>query len=365
MTRLWAIIREAGASALAAPVASILTIVMIAGMCAAVLLTSGRTVGAEQSVIASIDSEGTRSIVVRAESGAELDASVLGRIANLDGIEWAGAFGLATDVQNAAFHGGTRVPLRLAYGTDWDELALPEPLPGTGDVAYASTAAVDDLGLIDRLGQVVAPGGHGYSVVGTATVPDHLAFLEPVLIAPQPPTSTGPVSVLVIIAERPDLVAPVSQAVTSVLGVADPSKVTVQTSEDLATLRALIEGQLGTFGRSLTIGILALTTVLAAAILYGIVMLRRKDFGRRRALGASQALIIGLLLTQTAMLAAIGAAVGATTALIALAVTGDPSPGWPYTLGVSVLAVGVAVVAAVLPALAAARREPITELRVP
>ena len=367
MTRFTAMMREAATSALAAPVASILTVVMIAGMCAAVLLTSGRTVGAEQSVMSSIDSEGTRSIIVRADGEAGLDAGVLERIRHLDGIEWAGAFGLATDVQNAAFPGGTKVPLRLAYGDDWSTLGLPEPLPAPGGIAYASPFAAEQLGLTDHIGQVVAPGGAGYGVGGNATVPDHLRFLEPVLIAPQPATTgtPDPISVLVVIAERPDLVAPVSSAVTSVLAVTDPSKITLETSEDLATLRALIEGQLGSFGRTLTLGILALTAVLAAAILYGIVMLRRKDFGRRRALGASQGLIITLLLTQTALLAVIGAAFGSAAALSVLAATGDPSPGWAYTLGVGILAVGVAIVAALLPALAAARREPITELRVP
>ena len=68
-------------------------------------------------------------------------------------------------------------------------------------------------------------------------------------------------------------------AVTSVLALEDPSKLSVETSEELATLRALVEGQLGTFGRSLTLGIFTLTVILAASILYGIVMLRldRKD----------------------------------------------------------------------------------------
>ncbi|UOE42825.1 ABC transporter permease [Agromyces larvae] len=361
-------LREAIVSAVAAPVASILTIVMIAGMCAAVLLTSGRTVGAQEAVVGSIDSAGTRSIIIRADPAAGLDTTVLDRIGNLDGIDWAGAFSLATDVQNTAFPGGTRVPLRHAYSADWDELGLPETgtTAGAGDIAYASTTAAEQLGLNEPVGQVATTTGAGYAVAGLIEVPDHLAFLEPVLIAPQPDTThPEPVGILVVIAERPDLVAPVAAAVTSVLAVEDPTKVTVQTSESLATLRALIEGQLGGYGHALTLGILALTAILVGAILYGIVMLRRKDFGRRRALGASRALIVGLLLTQTALLAAAGAIIGSTIAHVTLAITGDPQPGWEYTLGVATLATAVAVAAALIPALAAARREPIRELRVP
>ncbi len=66
--RMLAIIREAMASARSQPVASVVSIIMVAGMCATVLLTTGRTAGAEQAVVASIDSAGTRAVVVRADA---------------------------------------------------------------------------------------------------------------------------------------------------------------------------------------------------------------------------------------------------------------------------------------------------------
>ncbi|KQW08182.1 lipoprotein ABC transporter permease [Leifsonia sp. Root4] len=338
---------------------------MIAGLCASVLLTSGRTVGAENAVIGSIDSAGTRSIIMRAEPSAELDSSVLGRIRNIEGIEWAGAFGAATDVQNRAFSGGTKVPLRLAWSEDWRPLGLAQVPPGPGDTGYGSPPALEDLGLADGVGGVKQTSGVELSVVGGVDVPEHLRFLEPMLVAPQPLTAPGEVGILVVVAERPDLVAAVAAAVTGVLATSDPTKVTVSTSEGLASLRALIEGQLGTFGRSLTLGILAMTAVLTSAILYGIVMLRRKDFGRRRALGASQRLIVALLLIQTGLLSLIGAALGTTLALLLLAISNDPLPGPTYVVGVATLAVMIGLVATLAPALNAASREPITELRVP
>jgi putative ABC transport system permease protein len=361
-----ALVREAVVAAIAAPVASIITITMIAGMCGAVILTSGRTVGAEQTVIGSIDSAGTRSIIIRADPAAGLDTSVLDRVANLGGIEWAGAFGPATDVQNAAFPGGVRVPLRLAWGADWLDFGVSDPTPGTGDVAFASSRALEQLGITGRAGHLATAAGTGYAVAGPISVPHHLAFLEPLLIAPQPHSEDpAPIGLLIVIASRPDLVAPLTQAVGSVLGVSDPSKVKIQTSENLATLRALVQGQLGNFGRGLTLGILALTAVLAAAILYGLVMLRRKDFGRRRALGASQRFIIALLVTQTALLAACGALVGTLIAVIVLTTSGDPLPGPSYLVGIAILSIVIGILSSLAPALAAARREPITELRVP
>lgn len=367
MTRWWAIVREALASARSQPVASVVSVIMVAGMCATVLLTTGRTVGAEQAVLGSIDSAGTRSIVVRADAEAGLNTDVLDRLANLDGIEWAGAFGAARDVQNAAFPDGTRVPVRLAWGDDLKTLGITN-LPVADHSALASTLALEQLGMPDKVGGVASIAGEEYAVVGSLAVPDFLRFLEPLVVVPQARTADvapAPVSVLVVIAARPDLVAPVSQAVQSVLAVDDVTKVKLSTSESLAQLRALVKGQLGSFGRNLVLIIFALTAILVAAILYGLVMLRRKDFGRRRALGASQGLIVALLLTQMAVLSVIGAVIGSVSAVIGLAATGDPLPGWEFFTAVGILAIVTGLIAALIPALAAARRDPLKELRVP
>ncbi|MCC7128618.1 MAG: lipoprotein ABC transporter permease [Microbacteriaceae bacterium] len=367
MKRLWAIVREALASARSQPVASVVSIVMVAGMCATVLLTTGRTVGAEQAVLGSIDSAGTRSIVVRADAEAGLTTDVLDRLSHLDGIQWVGAFGAARDVQNAVFPDGTRVPVRLAWGDDLKTLGIGE-LPVADHSALASTLALQQLGMPDRVGGVISMTGDQYAVVGSIQVPDYLRFLEPLVVVPQSRTADAapaPVSVLVVIAARPDLVAPVSRAVQSLLAVDDVTKIKLSTSQSLAQLRALVQGQLGSFGRNLVIVIFALTAILVAAILYGLVMLRRKDFGRRRALGASQGLIVALLLSQMAMLSVIGAVLGSIAAAIGLAATGDPLPGWEFFVAVGILAIVTGLIAALVPAVAAARRDPLKELRVP
>ncbi|AXH37565.1 lipoprotein ABC transporter permease (plasmid) [Humibacter sp. BT305] len=335
---------------------------MVAGMCATVLLTTGRTVGAEQAVLTSIDSAGTRSIVVRAEDGSGLDSTVLDRLANVDGIEWIGAFGAATDTQNAAFPGGQKVAVRDLWVENSTWLSFPT---GAEPGVYGSDAALDTLGAPDATGAVRAVDGTTYSILGRATPPDFLNFLEPFAVVPRDRAASGPVSVLVVVAQRPDLVTPLSQTVQSVLAVPDPTKVQVSTSENLATLRALVQGQLGSYGRSLVLVVFGVTAVLVAAILYGLVMLRRKDFGRRRALGASRGLIISLLLFQTAIVSAVGALLGNVTAALGLVVSGDPLPAWDFFAAVSLLAIVVSVAAAALPAIAAARRDPLTELRVP
>ncbi len=364
---LLAVLRESIASAVTQPVASLVTIAMVAGMCTIVLLTTGRTVGAEQAVIGSIDSAGTRSIIVRAESDSGLDTSVLDRLKDVEGIEWIGAFGIAMDTTNAEVPGGTKVPARTAWLSDSAVLGIPAMSALPEQSAWGSEEAMTQLGIADSAGSVEAADGTSYSMVGVATVPHYLQFLEPLIVAPQTfdRGHPGTVSVLVVVAQRPDLVSPLSTTIQGVLDVADPTKVKVATSESLATLRALIQGQLGTFGRSLVIVVFGLTAVLVAAILYGLVLLRRKDFGRRRALGASRSLIVGLLLAQVAILSAVGATLGILAGSIALLVTNDPLPDWQFTVAISYLAVLVGTTAALVPALAASRREPIKELRVP
>jgi putative ABC transport system permease protein len=366
MMRVTGVLREAWASARSQPVASLVTVLVIVGMTLTVMLTTGRTVGAEQRVLGSIDDVGTRTIQVRAEAAAGLTTSVLGRISSVDGIEWSVAFSSAVDVTNSMIPDGTRVPMRTAYATDLQRLGVPAYSAAPGELAFASPHALDLLGMPDIAGSITTTTRHDYAVAGEIQTPDHLRGFEPVVIVPQPKqTGEEPVGTLVVIVERPDLVAPVADALMSVLAVDDPTRVTIQTSEALAQLRAIVQGQLGTFSRGLVLVTLLVTGLLVAVILYGLVTMRRKDFGRRRALGATRGLIVALLVTQTTILAVLGLSIGLVAGSIALVASGDPLPDVSFLGALGLLTLVTAVLAALAPALLASRREPIRELRVP
>lgn len=92
---MWSLIREAGASARSQPAASAVTVLMVIGMILAVMLTTGRTIGAERQILGSVDSAGTRSITVRAEAGSGVTSSVMDRLTRIEGIEWAAGFSAA------------------------------------------------------------------------------------------------------------------------------------------------------------------------------------------------------------------------------------------------------------------------------
>lgn len=364
--RVLEVTREACAASKAQPVASAVTILVVIGAVLTVMLTSGRTIGAEQQVLATIDTAGTRTLHVRAEPDAGLTSDVLGRIAHIHGIEWAAAFSAPVDVTNTAIPDGTRVPTRLAYGSHLERLGIPRLSPLPGALAYASPAALDLLGLADVAGSITTTTGASYDVAGQIVPPDFLRDFEPYAFVPQPAAAgSEAISVLVVIAESPALVGPVSDAVLSVLAVEDPTKVKIHTSEELAQLRLLVQGQLANLSRGLVLVTLGTTAILVAVILFGLVTMRRKDFGRRRALGATRGLIVALLLTQTAVLTLVGIVIGMLVSTIVLISGGDPLPGSSFGAAISVLTLATATGAALLPAVFASTRDPIRELRVP
>lgn len=193
---------------------------------------------------------------------------------------------------------GTRVPVRYLYTDQLDRLGITD-VPVLGATAYASQTALDQFGLPDIGGAITLTTGATATIGNRISVPDYLQTFEPVTLIPAP-TAAAPVTVnvILVIAKTPELVAPLSDAVVSVLAATDPTKVSVQTSETLANLRALIQSQLGSSSRALVLGLIVITALLVAVILYGLVIMRRKDFGRRRALGATRGYIITLLVVR-------------------------------------------------------------------
>ena len=124
---------------------------------------------------------------------------------------------------------------------------------------------------------------------------------------------------------------------------------------------------------AMLVGIFALLAVLLAAVgIYGVmsytVSQRTQELGVRMALGAQAANIRGMILMQTIKLAALGLAIGLGGAFLVARLLSSLLFGVgthdPVTfLGVALLLLGVAVVAAYIPARRAMRVDPIVALR--
>lgn len=160
----------------------------------------------------------------------------------------------------------------------------------------------------------------------------------------------APLAQIAVTADSSGQVAALSELVRSFFAPSAVDSVTIETSTELATIRLAVKGELGRFGRGTVLGILAVSALLVGACAYASVMLRRRDFGRRRALGARQGLLISLLSIQTTVVASLGVFVGCAGALVALAASGDSAPGVEFMCAVGLLAVLCAVLATLLPA---------------
>ena len=365
MIQLWLTLKEAVASARAQRTTSFLTIAMCFAMVAAVMMTTGRTVGAQESVLASIDSAGTRTVTIRSQANPALTAIDLDRLGALEGIEWLAGFSRAYDAVNSDIPQGQRVAMRFMFGPEQDGLGVhASPSPHLA-LAFASGEALNVLGL-QGPGPITRVDGPSYDIATTLSTPDFLEELEPLILSPGlNAPDLEPVTTIKFVVTDVNLVRPVTGAVIDLLSVQDPATLTVETSTQLAQISEIIGKQLNASSRELIALIFAVTAAILTVILYGLVMMRRKDFGRRRALGASRSLVVSLLILQTALLALIGITLGAITSITALLLMNDPVPSAAFAVALCILALTAALLSSVIPAFVASRRDPIKELRVP
>lgn len=150
------------------------------------------------------------------------------------------------------------------------------------------------------------------------------------------------------------MVNQVSENVLSVLDADDTSEITVSTSESLAQLRLILEGTFGEYRCPMILIILAVTVLITATILSRLIVLRRKDYGRRRALGATRGVIIYLILSQLTQLAVVGVGIGLLASMGIMRASETPMPDGNFLVALSILAIITVEIAGVIPALMAA-----------
>ncbi len=187
--------------------------------------------------------------------------------------------------------------------------------------------------------------------------------MEPLAITAS--SAEGGVSTIVVLARGPNVVESLQTSIASVLDPTDPSKVSIESSATLASLRDLVDSQLGGLGWALVLLVFTLAGILVAAVSFAFVVLRRRDFGRRRALGASRRWIVALVATQGLMSGLLGVVVGTLAGVVTLLVWRQPLPGADFVVALGLLALFVSVSGSLPPALYAASREPLRELRIP
>lgn len=369
-TVILGLVREALAAIRTQHAVTAVTVLLLAASSFTVVTTAGRAAASQAAVLSTIDARGTRTILVQAKGAVEgVDEQFLATLARVADVEAATGFGPVTDVTAAANPDGPRLGVRQAYGVIGGRL-LTQPEPGpAGVLLWTSPAASRVVGLPPGAGSVRAVDGGEYLISRSLEVPDYLSGFEPLAVIPATPREPGaaprPVSTVVVLTRSPESVGVVTTLITRLLREAPPDQLTIQTSEGLAALRKAVGGEITRGSRGLILGVLGAAALTSALTVFGYTMLRRKDFGRRRALGATRMTIVLLIALQVMLTAAFAAALGVGVALAYQALRHQPVPPAGFSAAVAIAITALATLAAVLPATLTARRDPVRELRVP
>lgn len=358
---------EAWRIAVSAPVATAVTATIVAAVCGFILTTTGQTVQAEQKVLGRIDEAGTRLVSAFDDRGtASISPQAVERISRLSSVQWVIGLGYAADGKNSALgDGGTPVAVRYVWGILPPEVTVIGRQPRPGE-ALVGPQAQSTLGLDLPVGSIDI-GDTQLPIVGGFIPGDALGSLNNIAIAIPISAQTNGLELrsVHVMAKIPRDVESLTTAVAALLGAQDATSVRFETSATLADVRAAVQGELGRYGRRLMVVALSVGLLLVAMVVYGSVTLRRQDFGRRRALGATRSTIILLVATQNILTALVGILVGATVGSFIVRYLAGGLPDTRFLAAVAVLALLIVIAAALPPAALAAYRDPVRVLRVP
>ncbi|HLS26903.1 MAG TPA: FtsX-like permease family protein [Beutenbergiaceae bacterium] len=339
---------------------------LIALATAAVILTAGRAASLERDVLASVDDAGPRLITIHSqETNGGLQADVVQRIAGLHGVEWVIGLTPATDARNAHIPGARAVSTRTIVG-DWPPPIRPETLPPPGAALVTETAQVL-LGLRAPAGAITSTTYGGVTpVVGHFRASPPLEELDRVILLTEDPDQpSAVVSTIRLLAEHAADVPNLADAVVELSGAEHRTQIVVETSATLVDLQHVVSGQLSQFSRRLAAAIVAGSAVIISLVLMMISVTRRRDFGRRRALGATRRDIAALVPAGALVPAAAGALLGVTVGNAALLTTPQSVPPPTFSAASGILTVLAAGLASLPAAVHTARRDPASVLRVP
>lgn len=362
--RVGVLVREAVRSARASKVPTALVAVLVAAMCLTTILTVGRAAAAQEQVQQRLEEAGSRLLEVSdAKDDGFLTASVVDQVAGLSTVERAVGWAVPRDVTSAAVDGGTPVPTWVVVGDLSDAVELVAgrwPRPGE---ALVSAAAQDALGFDAPVGAVAtSDDAQGWAVVGAFRARAPFTNLDAGLVAAGAPGT--PAHTLNVIAADASGAKVTQSAVMALLARTDPSDLSVVSPTSLAELQGAVVGDLARYNRTLLLAVMAAGAVLVGVVAAADVLIRRRDLGRRRALGAPRWALTVLVVVR----ATCGGLVGALLAsLLGLVLTDRAGQVVPLTFvaGTAVLGVLAAAASSVPPAVAAARQDPVRVLRTP
>lgn len=355
------LIGESWRAMLASRVPSVMVAVLFATMCAAAILTVGKSAAADAQLQNRLEEAGARLFEVSTSNNSLIPASTVSYAQSLSTVSQSVGVNRVIDVSNAAVGQGVPTPVSVFVGELSDIATITSGRAPGPNEALLTDAGLEQLGFDYPIGALEDSAGNTYAVVGTYEPIAPFQDLGLGLISADPQTAVSLSMVRVVAATAADAET-VQSLILSTIETSDSSALTVTSPASLASLKADLRSDFGDYSRSLFLMILVGGGLLLGVVVFADTLLHRKDFGRRRALGITRVGLTSLVTLRTLWAAVFGVLAGSLGAW-AYAVYAQSAPPLTFVAGVSVLVLLFCLAFSALPAALTAFRDPVSVLR--
>jgi putative ABC transport system permease protein len=325
---------------------------------ASVLGVTGLNIEAQAAILARVDDVGARTLtIVSSSAGPVIPSSAVERIVRLDGVAWVVGLGPFFDVRTRRTAGGP-TPVRAYRAAGAPVVFSGTPVAGRAYLSETSTRRVGLGGVYSTLD----PGG--LQVAGWFHTSEPLTALEPFILLPSEDDSLRLERVIVAVRDV-GWTETVATRLGAMIGADAAASTSIERSPELLEARGAVRDETGRRDRMLVVALLVVAMGLVGVVVSAGTIAASRDFGRRRALGATRGQLMALVILTTLWPATLGTLAGSMLGVLYLGSRIGAVPDWRFPAAVGIMSVLALVAASALPAAAAATRDPLRVLRVP
>lgn len=360
LDRSWsALLVEAARVAIASQVVSGLVATLAFVVPLTINGTAGFSIESQTAILRRVDEVGSRivTVVTSDEAAASIPAPAVDRISRLAGVAWVVGLGPVFDGRNRR-QAGEATPVRTYRAVRAPVTFSSSPTGGGGFVTATSARRAGLNGAYSVLGP------DGIPIVGWFEAGEPLGQLNDFVLVPKVGPDE-PLERIIVATEDVGWVESVARSIPAMLGVAATRGSTIERSRQLLSAREAVRDEVAGRDRMLVVALLAVATLLAALVVFAGTISSRRDFGRRRALGATQPQLVCLVIVSTLLPAISGTLIGTLGGWLYLSSRIGHLADPQFSLSVAILTVLALGAASAGPAAVAATRDPLRVLRVP
>ncbi|QOR48234.1 hypothetical protein INS90_02800 [Trueperella pecoris] len=342
------------------PVAAFLILLLTAGMSAIAVASAGSHAATYSQIASSLTSPEARVFKVTESNQQALTTTLITSVRSLSSVERA--LGMTTPEDVVAGNlgqGSIPVPLTRIYGDISSAVRLTSGRLPTHGESIVGLRAKDKLRLVDGIGYVESGVGQQWPIVGTFEAISPFGDLNDYVIVTDEVPAYARLHVLAPnLATLPNMESAVSRVIGEHPGLDITKNSAAASAADSLKLMSILRSS-GTAQIAQTIGG---GLLVIFGVVFADVLLHARDLGRRRTLGITRTNLVAFIELRVAYSAIIGAVLGAICAHLVLALQAVAVPA-RFTAATIVLTIAAAVLAALIPGVIAAYRDPVTVMR--